>query len=81
MCIPFFLRGFAFLEFCDSGVVDKVTSKEHTIDGKVVEVKKSISQQVNLFVCLFLYRERTGEKGRANSLSKTKHSCGCCLIS
>ena len=50
------------MEFHDSGIIDEVTSKEHNIDGKVVDVKKPyISDKVKyfcllvcLFVCLFV---------------------------
>ncbi|XP_019436500.1 PREDICTED: heterogeneous nuclear ribonucleoprotein 1-like [Lupinus angustifolius] len=35
-------RGFGFVTFTDSAVADKVLAQEHTIDGRVVEVKRTV---------------------------------------
>ena len=47
--------------FSDSNIIDEVVSKEHSIDGRAVDVKKAIPHAIHqvkfyiclLFVCLF----------------------------
>ncbi|KAL1811325.1 hypothetical protein DCAR_0623391 [Daucus carota subsp. sativus] len=38
-------RGFGFVTFADSEVADKVLSKEHIIDGRAVEVKRTVPRE------------------------------------
>ncbi|KAF7814114.1 heterogeneous nuclear ribonucleoprotein 1 [Senna tora] len=38
-------RGFGFVTFADSAVVDQVLAQEHTIDGRVVEVKRTVPRE------------------------------------
>ncbi|MED6125467.1 hypothetical protein PIB30_068777 [Stylosanthes scabra] len=38
-------RGFGFVTFADSAVADEVLSQEHTIDGRVVEVKRTVPRE------------------------------------
>ncbi|KAK7325109.1 hypothetical protein VNO77_29192 [Canavalia gladiata] len=38
-------RGFGFVTFADSAVADEVLAQEHTIDGRVVEVKRTVPRE------------------------------------
>ncbi|RDX80614.1 Heterogeneous nuclear ribonucleoprotein 1, partial [Mucuna pruriens] len=38
-------RGFGFVTFADSVVADEVLAQEHTIDGRVVEVKRTVPRE------------------------------------
>ncbi|XP_027342189.1 heterogeneous nuclear ribonucleoprotein 1 [Abrus precatorius] len=38
-------RGFGFVTFADSAVADEVLAHEHTIDGRVVEVKRTVPRE------------------------------------
>ncbi|CAL2245107.1 unnamed protein product [Prunus armeniaca] len=38
-------RGFGFVTFADPGVVDSVLEEEHVIDGRVVEVKRTVPRE------------------------------------
>ncbi|KAK7261692.1 hypothetical protein RIF29_28009 [Crotalaria pallida] len=38
-------RGFGFVTFADSAVADKVLAQEHTIDSRVVEVKRTVPRE------------------------------------
>ncbi|KAK7271978.1 hypothetical protein RJT34_28291 [Clitoria ternatea] len=38
-------RGFGFVTFADSAVADGVLAQEHTIDGRVVEVKRTVPRE------------------------------------
>jgi heterogeneous nuclear ribonucleoprotein A1/A3 len=38
-------RGFGFVTFSDPSVIDKVLQDEHTIDGRTVEVKRTVPRE------------------------------------
>lgn len=38
-------RGFGFVTFADSAVADEVLAQEHTIDGRMVEVKRTVPRE------------------------------------
>ncbi|KAI4329103.1 hypothetical protein L6164_021403 [Bauhinia variegata] len=38
-------RGFGFVTFADSAVADEVLAQEHTIDGRVVEIKRTVPRE------------------------------------
>ncbi|MED6118747.1 hypothetical protein PIB30_005585 [Stylosanthes scabra] len=46
-------RGFGFVTFANSAVADEVLSQEHTIDGRVVEVKRTVPREDMEVTCVF----------------------------